>query len=180
MQPLWIGCAPVNYREGRPFGLQPEAIVIHIMDGSFAAGESVFADPTTQKSAHYGISREGVVHQYVHEGDTAFHAGIVVEPTWDLLKPGVNPNFYTVGIEHEGLAIDVWTEAQMEASAALVEQIGTRWGILLDGEHVIRHHQIRATKTCPGGLDVGQLLVSVQSAVTKAHAVAAPNLEQTA
>jgi|SRR5579872_701928 len=173
MQPCWVGCAPGNYREGRPFGLQPEAIVIHIMDGSFAAGESVFADPTTQKSAHYGISKEGIVHQYVRESDTAYHAGIVVEPTWDLLKPGVNPNFYTVGIEHEGVAADVWTEAQMDASAALVEQIGTRWRIQLDAEHVIRHHQIRATKTCPGGLDVGQLLASVELMATKTQTTTA-------
>jgi len=161
MQPLWVGCASGNYRAGRPFGLQPEAIVIHIMDGSFTAGESVFADPTTRKSAHYGISKEGIVHQYVHESDTAFHAGIVVEPTWDLLKPGVNPNFYTVGIEHEGLAADLWADAQLEASSSLVGEIGERWGILLDAEHVIRHHQIRATKTCPGGLDVAQLLANI-------------------
>ena len=161
MQALWVGCAATNYRRGRPYGFQPEAIVIHIMDGSFAAGESVFADPATQKSAHYGISKEGIVHQYVHESDTAFHAGIVVEPTWDLLKPGVNPNFYTVGIEHEGLAADVWTDAQLEASSSLVGEIGERWGILLDAEHVIRHHQIRATKTCPGGLDVAQLLANI-------------------
>lgn len=168
MQALWVGCAATNYRRGRPYGFQPEAIVIHIMDGSFAAGESVFADATTQKSAHYGISKEGVVHQYVHESDTAFHAGIVVEPTWDLLKPGVNPNFYTVGIEHEGLAADVWTDAQLEASSSLVGEIAERWGILLDAEHVIRHHQIRATKTCPGGLDVAQLLASIPRVETNA------------
>ena len=180
MQAVWVGCASGNYREGRPFGLQPEAIVIHIMDGSFAAGESVFSDSTTQKSAHYGISREGVVHQYVHESDTAYHAGIVVNPSWDLLKPGVNPNFYTIGIEHEGVAADVWTEAQMEASAALVEQIGTRWGIQLDPEHVIRHHQIRATKTCPGGLDVGQLLASVPGVEMQTLTPATPDVGQTA
>jgi N-acetyl-anhydromuramyl-L-alanine amidase AmpD len=158
MQPIWIGCPDSNFRKGRPYGFHPEAIVIHIMDGSFTAGESVFQDPGTQKSAHYGISRAGAVHQYVNEKDTAFHAGIVVDPTWRLLKPGVNPNFYTIGIEHEGIAVDVWTETQLAASTMLVSQIATRWGIVLDADHVIRHHQIRSTKTCPGGLDVGQLL----------------------
>jgi N-acetylmuramoyl-L-alanine amidase len=81
--PCWIGCPQNNFHRGRA-GNRPEAIVVHIMDGSFAAGESVFADPTTQKSAHYGIARTGVVHQYVEETDTAFHAGIVVRPTWKL------------------------------------------------------------------------------------------------
>jgi len=56
MEPQWIGCPESNFRKGRPFGLRPEAIVVHIMDGSFAAGESVFRNPETQKSAHYGIS----------------------------------------------------------------------------------------------------------------------------
>ena len=146
----WIGCPETNFHRGRPFGLRPEAIVVHIMDGSFAAGESVFRDSTTQKSAHYGISKAGVVHQYVDENDSAFHAGIVVNPTWPLLKPRVNPNFYTIGIEHEGRPDDTWPEAQLSASATLIGQIAARWNIVLDELHVIRHHQIRASKSCPG------------------------------
>lgn len=146
----WVGCPDANFHRGRPFGLQPEAIVIHVMDGTFAAGESVFRDPTTQKSAHYGISKMGEVHQYVDENDTAFHAGIVVNPSWPLLKPRVNPNFYTIGIEHEGRPDDIWPEAQLSASVALIGQIAERWKIALDDLHVIRHHQIRASKTCPG------------------------------
>lgn len=159
MQPIWIGCPSANFRKGRAYGFHPEAIVIHIMDGSFGSGESVFRDPTTQKSAHYGVSKEAVVHQYVDENDTAFHAGIVVNPTWSLLKPKVNPNFYTIGIEHEGGPDDVWPDAQMSASAALVVQIAARWGIPLDTGHIIRHHQIRASKTCPGNVvQIEQLL----------------------
>lgn len=167
MQAIWIGCPMENFHKGRPYGFHPEAIVIHIMDGSYEAGESVFADSSTQKSAHYGVSKQGTVHQYVDENDTAFHAGIVVNPTWDLLKPGVNPNFYTIGIEHEGLACDVWSDAQLEASADLVKEIAARWCIPLDTEHVIRHHQIRASKTCPGGLDVGELLANIPKGAVK-------------
>lgn len=150
MEHTWIGCPECNFRKGRPLGFRPEAIVIHIMDGSFSAGESVFLGEGTQKSAHYGISREGVIHQYVDENDTAFHAGIVVNPTWELLKPRVNPNFYTIGIEHEGGPDDVWPEAQLTASAGLIGEIVARWNIAVDPLHLVRHHQIRATKTCPG------------------------------
>jgi len=67
-----------------------------------------------------------------------------------LLKPGVNPNFYTIGIEHEGKPDDVWPDAQIAASAALVGEVAARWKIPLDNMHVIPHHQIRSTKTCPG------------------------------
>jgi N-acetylmuramoyl-L-alanine amidase len=157
--PRWFGCPQSNFHRNRA-GLRPEAIVIHIMDGNFAAGESVFADPTTHKSAHYGISQSGIVHQYVEETDTAFHAGIVVRPTWKLLKPRVNPNFYTIGIEHEGTADDVWPSAQLTASSTMIAQIAARWAIPLDENHVILHHQIRASKTCPGNWlrDVSMLL----------------------
>lgn len=161
----WIGCPETNFHRGRPFGLRPEAIVVHIMDGSFAAGESVFRDPTTRKSAHYGISKIGEVHQYVDENDTAFHAGIVVNPTWALLKPRVNPNFYTIGVEHEGRPDDIWPDAQLSASAALIGQIAARWKIALDDLHVVRHHQIRASKTCPGNwLQIAAVLKRVSIA----------------
>ena len=159
MEPQWIGCPESNFRKGRPYGLRPEAIVVHIMDGSFAAGESVFRNAETQKSAHYGISRDGEVHQYVNEHDTAFHAGIVVNPSWTLLKPRINPNFYTIGIEHEGRPDDIWPETQLSASASLIRGISERWQIPLDDKHVIRHHQIRASKTCPGNwVQIGDLL----------------------
>jgi N-acetylmuramoyl-L-alanine amidase len=162
MEPKWIGCPESNFRKGRPLGFRPEAIVIHIMDGSFSAGESVFLGEGTQKSAHYGISKEGVIHQYVDENNTAFHAGIVVNPTWELLKPGINPNFYTVGIEHEGRPDDIWPDTQLTASAGLIGEIVARWNIPVDLQHLPRHHQIRANKTCPGNwLQIDQLMQRV-------------------
>lgn len=172
----WIGCPSANFHVGR-HGYRPEAIVVHIMDGTFAAGESVFLDASTQKSAHYGIDKTGVVHQYVDENDTAFHAGIVVNPAWSLLKAGVNPNFYTVGIEHAGLPGDVWPDEQLDASAELILQVGARWGIPLDTDHVIRHHQIRASKTCPGNwLEIETLLGRISN-VTTPHPVANNTLQ---
>jgi N-acetylmuramoyl-L-alanine amidase len=165
MEIKWIGCPPSNFRTGRPNGFRPEAIVVHIMDGSFTAGESVFLDPLAQKSAHYGISTSGEVHQYVDEIDTAFHAGIVVRPDWDLLKPGINPNFYTIGIEHAGRADDVWPDTQLATSAALIGQAAARWGIPVDDSHVVAHHRIRNSKSCPGNwLDLRSLLRRVPHA----------------
>ena len=168
----WIGCASNNFQKGRPTGFTPEAIVIHLVDGSFAAADGTFLDSKSSVSAHYAVSKAGAIHQYVDEHDTAFHAGIVVNPSWPLLKPGtvqkyINPNYYTIGIEHEGHADDVWPPEQLAASAALVGQIAGRWNIPLDTLHVIRHHQIRATKTCPGNFmsDTQRLLDLVPKAV---------------
>jgi N-acetylmuramoyl-L-alanine amidase len=171
----FVGCPEPNFRRGRPFGLRPEAIVVHLIDGSFAAGESVFRDPNAHKSAHYAVSRVGEIHQYVDENDTAFHAGIVVNPTWSLLKPRINPNFYTIGIEHEGRPDDVWPDAQLEASASLLGQIAARWNIQLDDDHVIRHHQIRASKTCPGNwLKIGEILKRVPMSMALIAVATAP------
>jgi hypothetical protein len=150
MQIKFIGCAGANFRPGRPLGFKPEAIVIHIAVGSLASVDATFNDPASKVSAHYCVAKNGDVHQYVQEMDTAFHAGIVVNPSWPLIKPKVNPNFYTIGIEHEGLPQDIWPDVQLETSAALVGAIAQRWSIPLDTLHVIRHHQIRASKTCPG------------------------------
>ncbi|MFI4934996.1 MAG: N-acetylmuramoyl-L-alanine amidase [Caulobacterales bacterium] len=148
----WIGAAAANFNPGRPAGFQPEAVVIHIMDGFLTGTDNWFNDPKAKVSAHYGVGKDGTVHQYVKETDTAFHAGIVDRPSWPLIKPKVNPNFYTIGVEHEGFdAVPYpWPAPQLAASLALVAQIADRWNIARDADHIIPHHQIRFAKTCPG------------------------------
>src|SRR5207248_4759152 len=94
----WIGRAPENFRSGRPRDFSPRAVVIHIMGRTLQETASYFHDPRTTASAHYGVGKNGEVHQYVEERDTAFHAGVVVNPTWRLLRKSINPNFYTIGI----------------------------------------------------------------------------------
>jgi len=159
-------CATTNFMQGRPAGMKPEAIVVHISTGTLASADSWFNDPSARVSSHYIVAKSGVVHQYVEEADTAFHAGVVVQPTWPLLKPNVNPNFYTIGIEHEGQEHDVWPEIQIQTSAALIGSIAGRWGIPLDDQHVIPHHAIRATKTCPGSFITIPTLLGHASTVT--------------
>lgn len=152
----FVGCAPVNFRRGRPAAFKPEAIVIHIGEGSLRSIDMQFNDPNARVSAHYCVSKSGDIHQYVDEKDVAFHAGTIDRPDWPGLKPGstpgtfINPNFYTIGIEHEGFADDQWPDTQLATSAALVGEIARRWNIPLDENHVIRHHQIRFLKSCPG------------------------------
>jgi N-acetylmuramoyl-L-alanine amidase len=102
-------------------------------------------------SAHYGVSRHGAIHQYVDEMDTAWHAGRVHDPVWPLLKTRVNPNAYTIGIEHEGTPDMTWPDAMYESSATLVAGISQRWSIALDRLHVIKHSEIYSKKWyCPG------------------------------
>ena len=133
---------------------KPEAIVIHIMEGTLRGTDSWFQDPRSKVSSHYGVGKNGEVHQYVQEGESAWHAGVVVRPTWKLIKAGVprnpNPNSYTIGIEHEGYHTEEWTPEMRHASATLIAAIARRHDIPLDRDHIIGHYEIRANKpNCP-------------------------------
>lgn len=138
-----------NFWVGRK-GYRPEAVVIHIMDGTLPGTDAWFANPTSQVSAHYGIGKSGEVHQYVQENDAAWHAGRVDAPVWKLIRPNVNPNLYTIGIEHEGKPDEGWTEAMKQSSATLIREICQRWQIPIDRDHVVGHFEIFAKKpNCP-------------------------------
>lgn len=168
---IWKGAHPQNFRAGRA-GHQPMAIVIHIMDGSLIGTDSWFNDVRSGVSAHYGIGKAGVIHQYVKEVDTAFHAGTVMNPHWPLIKRTqqgngyVNPNYYTLGVEHEGqgLSQQAWPDLMRQASLNLVAELAARWAIPLDANHIIPHRDIRASKpNCPGhGLDMAAYIAALQ------------------
>lgn len=144
---IWKGSP--NFWTGRK-GYVPELIVIHIMDGTLSGTDSWFANTASQVSSHYGIGKNGEVHQYVKEEDSAWHAGRIDAPNAKLVKQNVNPNLYTIGIEHEGSSKDVWTEEMKQASAALIQEICQRFKISIDRDHIIGHYQIYSKKPdCP-------------------------------
>ncbi len=143
-----------NFYTGRN-NYTPVAIVIHIMEGSLSGTDSWFSSTKSNVSAHYGIGINGDIHQYVKETDSAWHAGRVNAPSWTLIKPGengmyINPNYYTIGIEHEGNEQSDWTALMYQSSSSLVADISKRWNISLDRDHIIGHHEIYSLKTCPG------------------------------
>ena len=151
MPPLniaWKGSP--NFWDNRK-NYKPEAIVIHIMDGTLGGTDSWFASPQSQVSSHYGIGQTGEIHQYVKEECAAWHAGSVNSPSWNLLKPNINPNYYTIGIEHEGKPDTVWPDAMKKSSAALIRDICQRWNIPIDRDHIIGHYQIDGVRkpNCP-------------------------------
>lgn len=160
----WTGCSEKNFRVGRPGGLKPTAIVIHISDGCLASADAWFHNPEALVSAHYIVAKNGAIHQYVKEQDTAYHAGAPVNPTWKLLRPGVNANWYTIGIEHEGKPEDAWCDEQYRASAELVADIARRWEIPIDEDHIVLHREIRGDRSCPGLVfDRATLLATIRT-----------------
>jgi N-acetyl-anhydromuramyl-L-alanine amidase AmpD len=140
-------------------------VVVHIIEGTLASADSWFGTTKSKVSAHYGIGKTGEVHQYVGEADTAFHAGRVWKSKWGGLKAGVNPNLYTIGIEHEGQGPSNWPDAMYTSSARLIADICTRWSIPIDREHVVGHREIYGRKTCPNDtVDLDRLIAMARAA----------------
>jgi len=139
-----------NYREGRK-GRKIIAIVNHITAGQFPGCLSWMCNPQAQASAHYLITKQGAIYQLVQDQDTAWHAGAVNKPNWSLYD-GMNPNYYTLGIEHEGFPDKPLTEAQYQATLWLHRMLIAKWGIPIDTNHIIGHYRIDSVNrpNCPG------------------------------
>lgn len=150
----WKGCHAKNFRPMAEGNRVIRAIVLHIMDGSLSGTDSWFNNEKAGVSSHLGIGHKGEIHRYVQDKDIAFHAGVVVQPSWPLIHTFVgNPNDYTLGIEHEGKATDeTFPEEQLNASAGVVAALCTKYKIPIDPLHIIGHHEIKASKPCPSSL----------------------------
>lgn len=110
----WIGSP--NHYNGRN-GYAVTHITLHIMVGHLAGTDSVFLNPGSQASAHYGIGASGSIHQYVSEDDGSYS------------DANFASNNSTISIEHEGGMAGVpCTQACMDASARLCADIARRHG----------------------------------------------------
>jgi N-acetylmuramoyl-L-alanine amidase len=129
----WVPASSANYTPAsRPRDYPIDMIIIHDTEGSFATAVSIFQDPSRQASAHYVVSKTGLIDQMVLEQDIAWHAG-----NWDY-------NTRAIGIEHEGYAWTpgTFTTAEYLASARLAASICSRWGVPMDRQHVIGHNEV--------------------------------------
>lgn len=140
----WIGSP--NFTTGRQ-NVPIDKVVIHWMDGNLVGTDKVFQDTTRNTSAHYGIE-DGIVHQYVAEKDTAYHAG-----DWNM-------NLRSIGIEHSAQPGRDASENTLKTSAVLVLAICNRYGIPIDKDHIIRHSDVVPTQ-CPGTINVSSLINKV-------------------
>ena len=139
-----------NFQVGRR-SFRPEAIVIHIMRGTLYGTDSWFQSPGSKASAHYGIGKWGEVHQYVKEQDTANHTGREGIPRWQMIKQDssgnlINPDYYTIGIEHEGDIDTEWTPEMYDVSSTLICTICSRWNIPIDRAHIVSQYELYQQK----------------------------------
>jgi len=169
-----------NFWVGRS-GYRVLAFVEHVMQGTLVGTDAWFEKKSSDVSAHYGIGKlvgtpaAPQVHKYVDIRNTAWHAGVVDQPTapFVLRYPDVNPNYLTVGVEHEGYSGDPFGEDQYAATLWVHQQV------LLEGppvvaitavtaDELIPHHAINALHAgCPGPtFPLARLLADLQAWTT--------------
>ena len=162
---------PFNHSKGRG-GWDVDVIVIHVMQGTMPGTRSWFHADRSDVSATYGVPREGdEVVQYVEESDTHAANGIKVNPRAAIVleRPGVNPNKYSISIEHEGTGGQDLTDSQRTLSAWLIAGIIKRHPkVKLSDRHIIPHDRIRNDKACPGAINMEKLLLAARIATQPA------------
>lgn len=133
--------SPNFWIERRPKKNPVLYVVIHDTESSCASALAWLINPIANASAHFLVCRDGRVYQLVNVKDAAWHAG------------NVYINLHSIGIEHEGYAGQGFTEAQYQATAALLryvddhDHLNLRWS----RNTVFGHENVpAATHTDPG------------------------------
>ncbi len=161
----FVGNAHTNQSSRR--GHKPCCIVNHISEGSKESCIDWFTSSgNTVSSAHFLVGKDGSIYQFVPIEKMAWANGLkqyqyqyatagIVE------EQGVNPNWYSVSIEHEGVYTETWgklTKEQLEASVWLhkyiINYVKEHFGveIPIDRDHILGHSEIDSIRKpfCPG------------------------------
>lgn len=150
-------------------------VVMHIAQGSYDAAVTWLSDPqmNPNSSAHFVIAKDGRIAQLVSVNDSAWANGLAwqnnqwvnpsghpVNPSWQDIVPGVNPNLYTISVEHEGLYTDQWTPEMYATNNRLMQWLSTQFGAIdastffpfVPHRNLIGHYEIDPVDrpNCPG------------------------------
>jgi hypothetical protein len=161
VSPEWLGPLPgSNFMPGRE-GNPVTFIVDHWMAGTLAGADGRFHDPAQSVSAHYGVTRDGRIVQWVAEADAAYHAG-----NWTV-------NLISIGIEHEASPVAPFTAEGYAASAKLHHYLADKYGIRLEVGHTVWPHNYFTATACPGTLDLGRIVREAGGDMTPEEVIAA-------
>lgn len=115
-------------------GYKPTHIVLHgTAGGSSAEGiANYFKNSTVQASAHIIIDQGGNVVQGISLDDAAWANGALTSEHASYLPEGVNPNLYTISIEHVKSSTDnsdALTDIQAQKSFEVIQCLCDAYGI---------------------------------------------------
>jgi len=144
-------------------GNKIQAFIIHMSEGSFESSKKWLLDYNSQVSYHFLIDTNGDDICLVMPENTAWHAGLRVNSKKYTEFLGSNPNLTSIGIGLAGYASTGPTAPQIAKCAKLINFLSAYYGVPIDKNHIIPHHDIRTDKICPG------LYVSIDSLVYLAN-----------
>jgi N-acetyl-anhydromuramyl-L-alanine amidase AmpD len=143
------------------------ALVMHIAADNSRKDGDLYLATTPTKSAHFFVNRDGSAKQYVSVNDSAWANGLspsgagwispeghAVKPRWPGLRAKVNPNHYTVSMEHQGNPADSWSSEMFDATVAIMKWLAPIKGVAWweAGKNLIGHSDISPIDrpNCPG------------------------------
>ena len=126
-----------SYTSGRGGDGQVHGIILHASDGDEKSGIQTLTghDPDHQVSAHYFVTKDGRIYNFVNDSDTAFQAGKTYGP-----RAQYN-NASTIGIEQEHVdGKEAWAPAQVAATAKLVAYLKGKYN--LSDDDIMGHSDV--------------------------------------
>jgi N-acetyl-anhydromuramyl-L-alanine amidase AmpD len=160
-----------------------QAIVLHGTAGSLSSALAELTNPKAYNpdarvSSNYVIGRNGSIYRLVAywQGKRAWANGILNRPdsTIDWLMEcaarGLNPNKFTISIEHEAASGDMLAhnyssmpKAQLASSKELVRTLLGYNGLIADHNSIIGHNQIDSVSRafCPGVINIPEYIANL-------------------
>lgn len=148
-------------------GYSPEIIVDHITEGTAQSCISWFTSSGNDvSSAHFLVAKDGKVYQFVNIDEMSWSNGlskmaITKAPSDIVRQKELNPNLYSVGIEHEGVYASTrgsLSSKQLLATLMLhryiIAYVKDRYNkeIPADRHHILGHYELDPVRKphCPG------------------------------
>ncbi len=148
-------------------GHKPICIVNHITQGTKKSCINWFtSENNTVSSAHFLVAKDGSIYQFVPIEEMAWGNGLKQEAIQDAAAPlvkeqGVNPNLYSISIEHEGFYEEAYGDLTMDQLKAsiwlhdyIIRYVKEQYGFTIpaDRKHILGHCDVDPVRKphCPG------------------------------
>lgn len=108
---IWKPADRRHFHTGRN-GATVQTIVLHSTCGTLLGDIETLTVGEREVSSHWYVTKTGEIYHFVADSDTAYHAGVVSDPSFD--------NAHSIGIEQEHLdGQEDWPDIQVHATAAI-------------------------------------------------------------
>ncbi len=125
---------------------------VHISGAEWQSNYNWIMNAVANASYNAIIKRDGAIVSLVPEQNAAYSHGRMNSPSWPLLKPGINPNLYTLSVARVGSDQNRWTPEQMVSTVKLLTYWSKKYDFPLERPYVFGHFEIDTTGRwyCPG------------------------------